>query len=106
MGLLESTWVYLGLLGSTWVYLGLLGSTWVYLVLHGSTWPVFVYLGLIRTHKPISGRTDGRSGRRLSPAASLLRAPYGANNAITDGGVAPLTMLLTIVIVYHKILNV
>ena len=22
---------------------------------------------------------DGRSGRRLSPAASLLRAPYGAN---------------------------
>ena len=27
------------------------------------------------------------------------------NNAITDGGVAPLTMLLTIVIMYHKILK-
>ena len=27
------------------------------------------------------------------------------NNAITDGGVAPLTMLLTIVIMYHKILS-
>ena len=27
------------------------------------------------------------------------------NNAITDGCVAPLTMLLTIVIMYHKILS-
>ena len=79
MGLLGSTWVYLGLLGSTWGLLGstwgLLGSTWVYLGLLGSTWPVFVYLGLTRAHKPISVR-DGR----LSPSASLLRAPYGANN--------------------------
>ena len=31
--------------------------------------------------------------------------PYKGNNAITDGCVAPLTMLLTIVIMYHKILS-
>ena len=30
---------------------------------------------------------------------------YSINNAITDGCVAPLTMLLTIVIMYHKILS-
>ena len=30
---------------------------------------------------------------------------YDHNNAITDGCVAPLTMLLTIVIMYHKILS-
>ena len=36
-----------------------------------------------------------------------IAGKYGAriNNAITDGGVAPLTMLLTIVKMYHKILG-
>ena len=34
-----------------------------------------------------------------------FRHYYLVNNAITDGCVAPLTMLLTIVIMYHKILS-
>merc|ERR1711997_1412593 len=86
MGLLGSSWVYLDLLGCTWVYLGLLGSTWVYLGPLGSTWVYLVHLSLFqitiewfRTLRAISGR--GMDGWRLSPAASLLRAPYGANNS-------------------------
>ena len=94
-GLPGSTWVYLGLTGSTWVYLGLLGSTWVYLGLLGSTW---VYLGLFeitiewfRTLRPISGWMgwDGWDGR-LSPSASLLRAP---------------TVLITLIQVFSKFLG-
>ena len=80
---MRSTWVHLGPLGSTWVYLGLLGSTWVYLGPLGSTWVYLVHLSLFqitiewfRTLRAISG--SGWVGR-LSPVASLLRAPYGAN---------------------------
>ena len=49
------------------------------------------------TLKPISGR-DGWMGW-LYRTLRLLRAPYCANNnkTITDGGVAPPTILLTIV---------
>ena len=104
LGLFGSSWVYLGQLGSSWVYLGQLGSTSVNLGLLGSSWvflgllqSTLVYLGLLgsscvylvllslfqitiewlRTLRPISGRLDGRTD---SLKASLLRAPYGANN--------------------------
>ena len=82
LGRLGSTWVYLGVLESTRVYLGLLGSAWVYFGLLGFTW---VYLVCFRSpkngleHSELYVYRMGWVGR-LSPAASLLRAPYGANN--------------------------
>ena len=39
----------------------------------------------------------------LSSCCHRLSQSFIGNNPITDGGVAPLTMLLTIVIVYYKI---
>ena len=41
----------------------------------------------------------------FSQVPTKMRHTNLLNNAITDGCVAPLTMLLTIVIMYHKILS-
>ena len=60
----------------------ILRSTWVYL---GQLSLFQITIEWFRPLKPISGWDgwDGWDGR-LSPSASLLRAPYGANNCVSE----------------------
>ena len=59
------------------------------------------WLGVIATHQAL----DAFFKCQHNFYFILVTIETYLNNAITDGCVAPLTMLLTIVIMYHKILS-